>query len=90
MRTKTVTVNHAGWFLFCPVWFEECPHETEAPCPIPRWGLWWLFEAAIKVQDGINWCLARMGHEDACGYVFTSRPMRHPRKVSFEVEYEEP
>lgn len=89
MHTKTTTVTHQAWFLFAPVWFEEDPATSEIPCPIPRWGLWWVFEAAWKTQEFLNFLFCLFGLEDAAGFtIIFPKEMRKPREVSYATEVE--
>ena len=67
MKTTNITVTHEGWFLFCPVWLGR----LDAPDldAIPKRGCGLLFEAALVVQQAVNWCVGHI-EQEAGGFVF--------------------
>lgn len=86
MRRVTVTVDHEGWFLFCPIWLADA--HSDGPMPIPKWELDWLFEAALAVQQFRNWALSFFVPDECLGFPFHVRPCP-PREVSFMAEWPE-
>lgn len=83
-RLVTVTVDHEGWVLFCPVWMAEA--HSASPMPIPKYGLWWLFEAAMELQQFRNRALSFFLPEECLGFLFRVKPCA-PREVSFMADW---
>jgi hypothetical protein len=65
MKNK-ITVDYFGWFLFCPVYFEK---NSDFTTPIPLWKMWWLFDLAMMIQQGMNWVIS-IYNPDACGFIY--------------------
>lgn len=75
MKQESLIVSHEGWFLFCPVYWSDEQDEAVA-----KYGLWWLFDLAIDVQQFRNWCLSWFGVDG--GFPFSLKALAIPKVVT--------
>lgn len=85
---KTAVVGFEGWFLFCPCWLPADQERMESLTPYPKYGLWWLLDAAIAVQQARNWCLSFFLPEEYLGFGFRYKPLPEPRVIEYVKEVE--
>jgi hypothetical protein len=70
MKKESIIVSHEGWFLFCPVYWSEDQDEA-----IAKYGLWWLFDLALDLQQMRNWCLSLIGVEGGFPFKLKELPI---------------
>lgn len=80
MKHNEWIATHSGWFLLAPILLAEM--DTDAPVPIPRWGLGWWFELNLLFNDWVLNTIVWMIDPDAVGYLFYGiRKLKRPRVV---------
>lgn len=67
MKT-TWTCTHTGWMLLAPLLLAEI--ESDAPVPIPRFGLEWWFDVNLWLNDHIVNLVISLIDERSVGYLF--------------------
>ncbi len=75
MKKESILVTHEGWFLFCPVYWSDEQDEAVA-----KYGLWWLFDLALEIQQFRNWCLSLFGFDGGFPVKLTELP--YPKVIT--------
>ena len=80
---EKVKVTAQGWLLFCPIYLQEGWECDYALAPIPKWNAWILLDAALGIQQGINW-LVSLFNPEACGFWAWIKPIA-PKEITVQI-----